>query len=59
MYQRKNKSLVGLQILTKLFAVLGLTFFLLSDNLCADKVFMNLVIQIFSVGDNQKAEIAL
>ena len=59
MYQRKNKSLVGLQILTKLFAVLGLTLFLLSDNLCADKVFMDLVIQILSVGDNQKAEIAL
>ena len=58
MYQRKDKRFVGLQILTKLFAVLGLTLFLLSDNLCADKVFMNLVIQILSVGDNQKAEIA-
>ena len=59
MYQRKNKRLVGLQILTKLLAVFGLTLFFLSDNLCADKVFMNLVIQILSVGDNQKAEIAL
>ena len=59
MNQRKDERFVGLQIFTKLRAVLGLTFFFVTDNLGTNKVFVNLRVKVVAVGDDKEGKVAL
>ena len=58
MDQGENEGFVGLQIVPQLLTVLRLAFLFLPDHFRLYKILVDLVIQVFAVGDDQEREIA-
>ena len=58
MDQGENEGFVGLQIVPQLLTVLRLAFLFLPNHFRLYKILVDLVIQVFAIGDDQECEIA-
>ena len=59
MYESKDKGFIGLQELSQLLAVLGLAFFISTNNFGANKVFMYLGVKVITVSDNEEGKVTI